>query len=355
MINRIIRIAALVAWGALVLPGCSVRLDSPLQDEAAIGFNAGSTLLREDDATVKGGVIKDGTEFSDQDNFFVYGSKTLPSKRSTVFRGDRVSVDGANNWDYTPHRFWDFNSSRYDFLAIAGPEDDSTISCDPSQDGALTAQVSYDPTVAQYDLMAACKRRLTATHSTDPVNLVFHHMLSAVSVVIINDSPSQLSITLNSYKFQNLCTQGIGTVTQDDDTPVFSNVWSYPAYNTNQVLGAAPGKVLSGKGGTYPGEGEVPVIDLMIPQEFGLSLTYIPRLILNYSYQEEGKAEPTNVVTGVKLEEIKSIADDSYITKWLPGVRYQYQVHIRMGGGLRVSVSTTPWEEIHAETPGLTI
>jgi len=351
MTNRIIRIAALVAWGALVLPGCSVRLDSPLQDEAAIGFNAGSMLLREDDATVKGGVIKDGTEFSDQDNFFVYGSKTLPSKRSTVFRGDRVSVDGANNWDYTPHRFWDFNSSRYDFLAIAGPGDDSTISCDPSQDGALTAQVSYDPTVAQYDLMAACKRRLTATHSTDPVNLVFHHMLSAVSVVVINDSPSQLSITLNSYKFQNLCTQGTGTVTQDEDTPVFSGVWSQPAYNTNAVLGDAPACILAGGGTRSSGE----VIDLMIPQEFGLSLTYIPRLVLDYSYRESEGAEPTRIVTGVRLEEIEAVNGSGYITKWLPGVRYLYEVHIRLGGGLRVSVSVAPWEEVHAETPGVTI
>lgn len=349
MMSRIIRIAVLATWCSLVITGCTMRLDDPAQDGASIGFSAGSSLLR-DDAT-KGGVIKEGTRFSGNDDFFVYGSKTSFSEtRSTVFGGDKVYLEN-DSWDYAPHRFWDFNSEHYDFLAISGPSDVSCITCDPSTSGTLTAQVSYDPVAAQYDLMAACKRRPVSNHSIAPVDLLFYHMLSAVTVVVINDSPAAVPITLNSYRFQNLCTQAIGSVTQDDDTPVFSNVWSQPAYNTNAVLGDAPSCVLAGGGTRSDGQ----VVDLMIPQEFGMSLTYIPRLVLDYSYRESEDAEPTRVVTGVRLEEIQAVNDGGYITRWLPGVRYLYEVHIRLGGGLRVSVSVAPWEEVHAETPGVTI
>lgn len=347
MSNRIIRIAAALACYSLIW-GCSMQLDRPAEPEA-IGFSAGQSLLRED--ATKSDLLKD--DFLEDDFFFVYASKTISSKRSAVFRGDAVSVDGSNHWDYAPHRFWDFNSERYDFLAFSGPSNSSTISCNPAAGSALSAQVYYDPVDAQYDLMAACKRRIVTSGQTDPVDLLFYHMLSAVSVIIINDSPSAVPITLNSYKFQNLCTQGTATVSQNDDTPVIPGVWNDMSYNTNLVLGYDfGGNVIVNGGGTRVPS---PRADLMIPQEFGLSLTYIPRLVLDYSYKENPDAEPTRVVTGIRLEEIKAVADDQYIVKWLPGVRYTYEVHIRMGGGLRVSVTEAPWEEIHAETPGVSI
>ena len=347
MPNRIIRIAAALACYSL-LQGCSMQLDRPAEPEA-IGFNAGQSLLRED--ATKSTLLKD--DFIEDDFFFVYGSKTISSSHSAVFRGDAVSTDGSNHWDYAPHRFWDYNSERYDFLAFSGPSTSSTISCNPAAEGALSAKVSYDPVDAQYDLMAACKRRIVTSGQADPVDLLFYHMLSAVSVTIINDSPSAVPITLNSYKFQNLCTQGTATVSQNDDTPVIPGVWDDMSYNTNLVLGNDYGGnvIVNGGGARVPS----PKTDLMIPQEFGLSLTYIPRLVLDYSYKEAPDAEPTRVVTGIRLEEIKAVADDQYIVKWLPGVRYTYEVHIRMGGGLRVSVTVAPWEEIHAETPGVTV
>jgi len=326
-----------------------MKLEDSVQEEASIGFSAGSSLLRDDQT--KTGSPK--VYFTQDDSFFVYGAKTLSGTRQAVFNGDAVETPNGSSWDYAPHRFWDFNSSRYDFLAIAGPDNASTISCDPEAAGTLSAQVAYDPVAGQYDLMAACKRRLIQTHTAEPVDLLFYHMLSAVSVTIINDSPSAVPITLNSYKFQNLCTQGTATVSQNGDTPVIPGVWDDMSYNTNLVLGNDYGGnvIVNGGGASVPS----PKTDLMIPQEFGLSLTYIPRLVLDYSYKEAPDAEPTRVVTGIRLEEIKTVADDQYIVKWLPGVRYIYEVHIRMGGGLRVSVTVAPWEEIHAETPGVTI
>jgi len=350
MLSRIIRIAVLATWGSLVLSGCTMRLDRDLQDGAPIGFKAGSALLR-DDATKTG---SPKVYFTPDDKFFVYGSKTLQGTRYTVFDGDAVDTPDGTSWDYAPHRFWDFNCSSYDFLAIAGPDGNQSILCNPAEAvGELSAQVNYDPTVAQYDLMAACARRRMDTHATTPVHFQFSHLLSAVCVVIYNDSP-EMGITLNSYRFQNLCTQAQGVVEQNGDNIVLSSDWLSPGYNTNRVLGCAPGATLA-PGTQFPQAGDPYVTDLMIPQQFGLNLTYIPRLVLNYQYRSVGESEDTIIETAVKLEEIHVKGSEEFITSWLPGVRYVYEIHIRMGGGLRVSVSVAPWEEVHAETPGVTI
>lgn len=350
MLNRIIRIAVLATWSSLVISGCAMRLDSPVQDEAPIGFSAESALLR-DDAT-KAGSPK--VYFRADDRFYVYGTKTRQGNRYTVFCGDAVGTLNGTSWDYTPHRFWDFTCSSYDFLAIAGPDGNQSIFCNPADAaGTLSAQVSYDPTVAQYDLMAAAARRRLESQTTTPVHFQFAHLLSAVCVVVFNDSP-EMSITLNSYRFQNLCTQGRSLVEQSGDNVAISSEWLSPGYNTNRVLGSAPGATLPA-GTRFPEAGSPYVTDLMIPQEFGLNLSYIPRLVLNYQYREEGESEDTVIETSVRLEEIYIKGSDELITRWLPGVRYIYEIHIRMGGGVRVNVRVAPWEEVQAETPGITI
>jgi hypothetical protein len=350
MSSRIIRIAVLATWGSLVFSGCTMRLDNPVQDEAPIGFSAESALLSED--ATKTGSPK--VYFTPDDRFFVYGTKTRQGNRYAVFCGDTVDTPNGSSWDYAPHRFWDFTCSSYDFLAIAGPDGNQSILCNPADAaGALSAQISYDPTVAQYDLMAACTRRRLETHTTTPVHFQFSHLLSAVSVVVFNDSP-EMSITLDSYRFQNLCTQGRGLVEQNGDNIVISSEWLSPGYNTNRVLGCAPGATLTA-GTRFPEAGTPYVTDLMIPQEFGLNLSYIPRLVLTYRYREEGESEDTVIETSVRLEEIYVKGSDKLITCWLPGVRYIYEIHIRMGGGVRVNVRVAPWEEVQAETPGITI
>ena len=57
----------------------------------------------------------------------------------------------------------------------------------------------------------------------------------------------------------------------------------------------------------------------------------------------------------INLEEIHVKNSDSYITSWEPGRKYIYEIHIRLGGGINVTVSVTDWETVPAETPGLTI
>ena len=195
--------------------------------------------------------------------------------------------------------------------------------------------------------MVACTER--SDGSIGPVNMEFYHMLSAVSVVVYNDSPSQ-SITINSYKFKNLCTQATLIVEQNVNTP--QSGWVNPSYDSNLVLGDDDGAELASGGTHYP---TTTVTDFMIPQVLDPLGSSAPALVLNYTYQEAGDPEPTDVVTQIRLQDIKILGSEEAITSWQSGVRYSYEIHIRMGGGIRVHVITTEWEVVDAETPGLMI
>jgi hypothetical protein len=337
MLKSIIRIAASALGVTLLMTGCAKWLDpAPASGNTPISFSAGSSLLRDD-------VTK--ASFESGASFYVFGAKTISLTHYPVFIGQEVTYDG-NAWSYSPARFWDPNASQYDFLAISGPSSASGVSCTPSS-LPLRATVTYSPTASQYDLLAACADRTDG--SITPVDLEFHHMLSAVSVVVYNDSPTQ-SITLNSYGFKNLCTQATLTVEQDLNTP--ESGWVSPSYDSNVVLGDDDGAVLASGGSHYPTS---TITDYMIPQALNPLGSSAPTLVLNYTYQETGDPEPTNVVTPIRLQDIKTLGSDEAITSWQPGVKYTYQIHIRMGGGIRVHVITTEWEEVNAETPGLMI
>ena len=337
MLNRIIRIAAAVC--TLCLAGCAARLGPADNSDEAIRFTAGSLLLRDDDT--KGGVIK--TEFVDNDQFYVYGTKNTSGVFSTVFNGTAVTLNGTS-WDYSPLRFWDSNASYYDFMAVTGP---SSI----SHTNPLTITVGYNSVDTQYDLMAASHTRPAS--NTSVVDFLFHHMLSAVDVTVYNDSPV-LDITLLSYGFRHIFTYGSLTVEAQGDSPNVS--WNPQSDATNTILGSNPepdaslSHVSNGISSFYP---TTAITDLMVPQSLEVHGTAVPSLVLEYQYLDG--TDPVTVSSVITLSEIKMFGTDQYITEWVPGTRYHYELHIRMGGGIRIHVTTSPWEVVNAETPGLTI
>lgn len=322
-----------------LLAGCTARLDSV--EKGTISFTAtGSPLLR-DDANTKGGVIK--TEFVNNDQFYVYGTKNTSGVFSTVFNGTVVSFNGTS-WNYSPLRFWDSNASNYDFLAVTGS---SSI----SQTNPLTIALGYSAVDAQYDLMAACHTR--PANNTAVVDFLFHHMLSAVDVTVYNDSPA-LDITLLSYGFRHIFTYGSLTVEAEGNSPNVS--WNPQSDATNTILGSNPEPdaqlpcVSEGVSSFYPATA---ITDLMVPQSLEVHGTAVPSLVLEYQYLDG--VTPVTVSSVIALSEIKMFGADQYITEWVPGTRYHYEIHIRMGGGIRIHVTTSAWDVVNAETPGLTI
>lgn len=380
MLNRIIRITAAALGCALLMAGCA-RLHNPEHNsDGSIGFSAGDALLR-DDATITkaGAVLKTSFDQAVEDvgaagadNFFVFGAKTVSASRSTVFNGQKVILQslGADDdnpaddtWDYTNHRFWDTNATQYDFVAISGVSSSSEVSCSPSDDGPIKAIVTYDTEQGQADILAAGAQRTKPDQgvlSLDAVNFQFTHIVSAVSVTIYNDSPS-ISVQLNYYAFRNIAIKGYGKVEQHRNglATMGTSKWENLTYTPNEVFGIADGPaVIIGPQKQHYSAGW----DLMVPQSLATYSTYTPQLRIDFQYQQENpldpQGEPITVhpdVTTLRLENIKIKGSDEYISQWLPGKKYNYEIHIRLGGGIYVNVSVTDWHEVPAETPGLTI
>ena len=364
MFYRVIRIA--VAAGALFLWGGCVRIDDLTPEEVpagAISFDAGS-VLPGDDAT-KVALPKQG--FVNGDEFFVYGSKTLDGRREDVFVGTMVRLV-SSLWGYDNIRFWDSQSTRYDFLAVSGPRSSVGISCNPEDSGPVTANVSYNAVTGECDLMAACNQRSNVAEGrwqdgsknpvnlTDPVRLHFHHLLSAVSVTVANNSWKE--VTLQSWRFQNLAIGGKATVVQNSSgIPDLS--WMPTAYSTSTaVLGSAfPEPITLRFGTVYPNPAsedyaDQSVVNMMIPQGLAGSGP-LPQLVLSYTYKEDLPENPGSNVTisntlPISLGEIKEKGTGNPITEWEPGVWYEYQVNILIGGDVQMNVIIKPWDAAEA-------
>lgn len=380
MLNRIIRISA-TTLGALLLAGC-LRTSYDPAPNGIISFSAGSPLLRDDaPLATKSGTFKDAFDQASDavgaaaaDAFYVWGRKIVSGVPYSVFTGDKITLKnlGSNStdpsddiWTYTDTRFWDTGASYYDFLAFSGSPL-SAISCNPALGGSLTATVDYDPTVNQCDILAAfCQRARGDADviSTATVHMPFQHVLSAVSVTIYNDTPNSLStpdITLNAYTFRNIVTNSTGTISQDGNAlaELTTTTWSSQAHNglITGVLGDSSGPHVIEPSAHYPTS---ETWDLMIPQDLEPFGNYTPQLYLDYEYTHVNPytslEEDVQTAFGINLEGIHVKNSEEFITSWEPGKKYIYEIHIRLGGGVNVTVNVTDWEDVIAETPGVTI
>lgn len=362
MLFRIIRIAAVLLGAVLLSEGCVQRLD-PAPTPEAISFRAGSTLLR-DDAT-KGATPKEAD--GDVREFLVYGTKTVSGNRSSVFGGVSVTHN-SNIWTYSPVRYWDVNASRYEFLGVSGPESVNSSTTSPT----ISATLTYNPISTQYDLMAACdyrERNAGVLDMNSPVVMVFEHLLSAVSVVVYNDSPMQ-HISLVSYGFRNLyIRQNVrvsyywpsptsewlddATKAKDTSNPLFT--WIANDVENEEAREAG----IELDPSEHAPDLEDLNWDMMIPQTLN-PLSSAPLLMVKYRLVDYSNdpvpvrtvSEP--IETPIRLNTIQNSRGED-ILEWEKGKKYIYEIHIRYGGGISVTVTTSDWDEVRAGTPGLII
>ncbi len=343
MQKSIIRTATALAGCILIAAGC-IQRSSIIPDGRPISF-AASSLLR-NDATKSGSTPK--TEFAPGDIFYVFGQHGTATP--LLFDKTQVSFDGSA-WNYSPLRFWDWAGAddEYNFLAITGPEAPEDIEYIGST--PLRARVTaYRPTESQYDLMAAAAHR--SDGSIGQVTMDFRHLLSSVSVTVINDTEDK-SLTLYSVGFQHIAAEGSVSVQQNGNDVTSS--WGTLPRNGSVILGYSTedGNHTIPPGGSYP---EAGITDLMIPQSLNPLDSSKPALILDYAYHDDDLDQDVRIPdVRVRLEEIRDSNSNGYILAWTPGVKYHYEIHIRLGGGVRVRVITTQWDVVNAETPGLTI
>ena len=347
MLNRIIRIAA-VACTLLIWTGCSLTLD-PAQDVNVIRFTAGSPLLR-DDATK--GTLKEGTTFTPGDAFLAWAWHDAANQHLSFGTSTAITLGDGGTWDYAPHQFWNWRSGDdyYDFLAVYPAGKDISHTAATIQNKLLKAAVEYDATDDQFDFMAAGLRRNDKSIGT--VEFTFQHMLCAVSVKVKNSANSvnsggyPLTIKLKSCKFVNLVTTSSVSVTYTG-TALESNPGT-GGRSTTAVLGPTiPANTMLAPGSSYPTTAQW---DIMVPQDLDTEGTeYLPPY-LEIVYDTD---DATNETLTLNLMAIKDRTTNEPITEWHAGIKYSYEIELRLGVGIIVNVSTTPWEVIEAETPGL--
>jgi hypothetical protein len=102
-----------------------------------------------------------------------------------------------------------------------------------------------------------------------------------------------------------------------------------------------------GQGDSYPAS---PQWDLMIPQNLNPDGALLPTLEIVYN-----KGDVDDVVEYLDIKSIKNVSTGDPITEWRAGYKYQYEVELRLGVGIMVTVKTTKWDVIEAQTPGLMI
>lgn len=314
-----------------------------------------------DDAITKGGAIKEGTTFEIDDAFTVYGRRRGNLGETMVFDGKTVTKKSLG-WTYSPLQswLWESEGDQYDFVAVY-PAEEGTVRMEIP--GNLAVQTSYNiertPTPDNYDLMAATYRRLgSVSDPCAPVNLSFSHMTSAVGVVIINNS-TETAVTITQIEFQNLTVCGDAKVTLDNlGSPLLS--WINTERNTNLVRTTTYSPNLSiAAGSRYALDNDHPNVakeyDLMIPQRLdqaaaaGSGDDNMPKLHLTYKIGSGS----TNTAT-IILKDVPK-ADSSLLTTWVLGNKYTYFVSMRLDGGLLVEITTTAWENVEAQTPGILI
>ena len=365
-----------IMLGAMLLAWSCQRLREPVSQEgevSAIGFVAEVTMTQE--AGTKSSTLNTNTTFDDGDEFRVYGRRIGEGRNTRVFGNDGTLVewDETNGkWIYTPTCYWYWvnQSNYYDFLAVYPDPDGSgqseRMTDDAGNDipGNLAIQKTYSITVNSKgalqpgtDLLMAGTRRLGANTDTrtNKVPLTFQHMLSAVKVVVSNVSDGT-GLRLDSLRFNNLIHTANAKVTIDAlGIPEYSWIDTQRRRDTVTVYTKTSDSVLS------PGDSFDPAAyDLFIPADLTVANDgsldpdpdKLPHLIVYFTPDGGESTNRSIVLTDVQKSRYGT---DDPLLEWEPGRKYTYNISIRLDGGVLVTVITTDWEDITAETPGLLI
>lgn len=406
----------MVLAGALLLPAACTRSLEPDAGETdggdgSIAFEAGISLLVDDAtrATTDWDFIN-RTAFDPDggETFRAFARRTGEGSNIRILGDDGVLVTSSNHdgdpltplkWNYTPSSFWYWVSvsNYYDFLAAFYPDpvpdpsgmteeqiaeiraekDAHRMEASPGVDipGAMAIQKSFAIKKDHYDLLMAGTRRSGANANTRSkrVPLTFHHMLCAVRVGITNESTSKTA-TINSIRFDNLVQKAYAKATIDAlDETEFSWI-NTERTNADSVIYNA-GAVLPINNGTLPPTSYT----LLIPADLSVAIdgslepdvadyagrmdeyatdmatfeSKLPHLYINYTPQ--GEVTPRDACIVLRNVKKARYGEAETIGEWEMGIKYTYNVVIRLDGDVRISVITTRWDDVDAETPGLLI
>lgn len=366
-------ISALILVGmALLFPGChGADPEGPEAAGEGIGFDAGVSQLTRSTLTT-------ATSFSNGQHFKVFGRRTGEGKESVLFGANGTDVTlSAGVWTYSPKQYWYWvnHNDYYDFLASYGEPAVADASKDTKRmsiPGNLAIEKKY-ALADDYDLlMAGLRRRGDASARSAKVPLQFHHMLCAVKVIVVNESEST-NLTLNNLTFHHLIFEAGAKATldalgepdflwidtkrttgSDSDKTVFSGsqllTTSDRTYTPSEYTLLIPADLSETVNGT-----PTPVFEDYgdVDAYTAAAKAVLPYLSVTFTAAGALESETHDVL----LKDIQKVrfASDDPISEWEQGYKYVYTIGIRLDGGVIVTVITTQWEEIPAETPGILI
>lgn len=339
----------------LALAGCSKQ---PVAEHGGAEIDFSAHTVRLETETKGGGTLREGTEFAVDEKILV--SAWHHRKSELVFTNQEVTKTAVDPWSYSPKKKWRWeDSDYYDFFAVP-----FGVSATPADGEPFSLSVSYDATDSQYDLlMAGVRHKISDSNPSRVVDLDFRHMLSAVKVIFYKYTGGE-AIVVTSYHFTDLVVSGDVTGYWDDgykrfdsrltntlrlDTEQFGesriNPWlNIHNYLTNSTTPYDPG-----------------FFDLLLPQDLNPD-SGAPSLVVRYMDDVDTNPDPNIFLPTEYTSDPIPLKDipvkgttDQFITRWEPGHKYIYEVHILFDGGVLVNVVTTEWDQVPAQTPGLMI
>lgn len=327
-----------IVWATIALC-CACEKEAP-QDNLNAEIAFGTDVL----PSTKSTLIDNATGLTEVK---VWGDCSVDNAAAThVLQGVTLSRTGSV-WDYSPHAKWQRTgtSINYDFLALAtgytGVTPSPVAAADIHNPSATSVKVFYNTKTDDYDLMAAGVSRSYSQSSVDHSKVIFNmkHQLSAVKFTVNNNSDFQMREV--SYKVTGLFKSGACTYAKSGSA--WTGTWG-------ALSKAAAEEFFNTSVATINSETSASsAFFFAIPQTvfFGSGAADNAKLTISF------KLQGSDAVRSYTLDLIDNANPANATDTWEPGKKYTYNINFTLNSDLILTVKTTDWDTIEAETPGI--
>ncbi|MBO7396847.1 MAG: fimbrillin family protein [Bacteroidales bacterium] len=339
MLERsIIRIAAAVT-GALLLAGCTARLD-PAPSGAPISFDAGSSLLRDDGtrATLPGGTHFGVFAYQQNGSVNSPGTWNYSRKPGFMFNTD-VLFNGAT-YTYSPLRYWPAPENTLTFWAYC-PYTSSPDLVVTNNTTAFTKNSSGLPDIRYTTdghtdfMLTGLVKNQTRTTNSGVVELEFNHAMSKLNVTAKKKDPeNHYTVKLKAVSFNGIFMSGTARWNRSPEG------WTWASWS-----GARANLPLWSEDPDDPADdieltataAAVPGFVIPLPQ---LLDNQAARLHVEFSVSYAGILHERNTTREVFLSDI-------FTSGWEKGSHYTLELEISPDDPIEFTVSWDDWGADH--------
>lgn len=315
---------------------CSNTYEVKPAPEKAIGFGTWAETLTK--ARVQG-----SNDFTNGDDFAVYGFKVNSSTNSTVFDDVVVSTTDGSSWTYSPVRFWDPTATSYTFYAVSPASVGTAGTVNPQTGEMTSAAITFAGN--DNDVLVANKTAVLTANFNKTVEIKFNHIASLVDFKVKKHTElGNATLAITSFSISNI--DNIGTFgvndAYTDSKPVVT--WSATAHagiysNTSGVTSVATLPAAVGTTGDF-------LINNLVamPQTFRTD-TNIQTVSIDYTITDENSNVST-YSTSFNLKLFDDVDDkdntDTIISEWEAGKHYTFFITIN-ANKIDFTASINPW------------